>query len=408
MTHVATQGSSHAFSSSPALGDVTRSAARDHCPFMPVFGAPQVMFVRGEGTQLWDVNGKRYLDFLSGISVTSLGHSHPRIADAIAEQAHTLLHVSNFFANPVATRAAVLVDELLGGGGQVFFCNSGAEANEAGIKLARRFGGRGRHKVVSMLGSFHGRTLAALAATGQPAKHEPFQPMPEGFVHVPFGDLAALDAAVDGSVAAVLVECVQGEGGVVPASDEWLRAVRALCTERGALMMIDEVQTGFARTGDWFSFQHAGIRPDVVMLAKAMGNGMPVGALWAPREIAKVFAPGDHGSTYSGTALATAAVCAVIEIMREIDAPRLAREKGEMIAAHLHKIPAVKSVRGRGLLLGVELGERADAKAKQAALLQRGLVTNAVTATALRLAPPITVGHDEIAEAMSMMAEVLS
>lgn len=408
MTHVATQGSSHAFASSPALGDVTRSSAREHCPFMPVFGAPQVMFVRGEGTQLWDVNGKRYLDFLSGISVTSLGHSHPRIADAIAEQAHTLLHVSNFFANPVATRAAVLVDELLGGGGQVFFCNSGAEANEAGIKLARKFGGRGRHKVVSMLGSFHGRTLAALAATGQPAKHEPFQPMPEGFVHVPFGDLSALDAAVDGSVAAVLVECVQGEGGVVPASDEWLRAVRKLCSERGALMMIDEVQTGFARTGDWFAFQHAGIRPDVVMLAKAMGNGMPVGALWAPREIAKVFSPGDHGSTYSGTALATAAVCAVIEIMCEIDAPRLAREKGEMIAAHLHKMPAVKSVRGRGLLLGVELGEGADAKAKQAALLQRGLVTNAVTPTALRLAPPITVSHDEIAEAMSMMAEVLS
>lgn len=403
-----TAGSSHAFASSPVLADATRTAARDHCPFMPVFGAPQVMFVRGEGTQLWDVDGKRYLDFLSGISVTSLGHSHPRIADAIAEQAHTLLHVSNFFANPVATRAAVLVDELLGGGGQVFFCNSGAEANEAGIKLARKFGGRGRHKVVSMLGSFHGRTLAALAATGQPAKHEPFQPIPEGFVHVPFGDMAALDAAVDGSVAAVLVECVQGEGGVVPATNEWLRAVRNLCSERGALMMIDEVQTGFARTGDWFAFQHAGIRPDVVMLAKAMGNGVPVGALWAPREIAKVFVPGDHGSTYSGTALATAAVCAVVEIMREIDAPRLAREKGEMVTAHLRKIPAVKSVRGRGLLLGVELGEGADAKAKQLALLQRGLVTNAVTPTALRLAPPITVSHDEIAEAMTMMSEVLA
>jgi len=403
----ATSTAKHAFSGAPALTESVGSAT-DHCPFMPVFGAPQVMFVRGEGTQLWDVNGKRYLDFLSGISVTSLGHANPRIADAIAEQAHTLLHVSNFFANPVAARAAVMVDQLLGGGGQVFFCNSGAEANEAGIKLARKFGGRGRHKVVSMLGSFHGRTLAALAATGQPAKHEPFQPMPEGFVHVPFGDLPALDKAVDGSVAAVLVECVQGEGGVIPASDEWLRAVRAMCTERGALMMIDEVQTGFARTGDWFAFQHAGILPDVVMLAKAMGNGMPVGALWAPREIAKVFSPGDHGSTYSGTALATAAVCAVIEQMQEIDAPRLAREKGELITAHLRKLPAVKSVRGRGLLLGVELGEGVDAKAKQASLLERGLVTNAVTATALRLAPPITVTHDEINEALDMIAEVLS
>ena len=379
-----------------------------HCPFMPVFGAPQVMFVRGEGTQLWDASGKRYLDFLSGISVTSLGHSHPVVADAIAEQAHTLLHVSNFFANPVATRAAVLVDELLGGGGQVFFCNSGAEANEAGIKLARKFGGRGRHKVVSMLGSFHGRTLAALAATGQPAKHEPFQPMPEGFVHLPFGDLSALSAAVDGSVAAVLVECVQGEGGVIPASNEWLQGVRALCTERGALLMVDEVQTGFARTGDWFAFQHAGVQPDVVMLAKAMGNGMPVGALWARRDIASVFKPGDHGSTYSGTALATAAVCAVIEVMREIDAPRLAREKGEYLTTQLRTMPKVHDVRGRGLLLGVEFGAAADAKAVQVELLARGLVTNAVTATALRLAPPITVTVDEIDEALSLLREVLA
>ncbi|MFZ9705689.1 MAG: aspartate aminotransferase family protein [Ilumatobacteraceae bacterium] len=395
---------SHAFSASPAVA----AMAGAHCPFMPVFGAPQVMFVRGEGTQLWDASGKRYLDFLSGISVTSLGHSHPVVADAIAEQAHTLLHVSNFFANPVATRAAVLVDELLGGGGQVFFCNSGAEANEAGIKLARKFGGRGRHKVVSMLGSFHGRTLAALAATGQPAKHEPFQPMPEGFVHVPFGDLSALSAAVDGSVAAVLVECVQGEGGVIPASNEWLQGVRALCTERGALLMVDEVQTGFARTGDWFAFQHAGVQPDVVMLAKAMGNGMPVGALWARRDIASVFKPGDHGSTYSGTALATAAVCAVIEVMREIDAPRLAREKGEYLTTQLRTMPKVHDVRGRGLLLGVEFGTAADAKAVQVELLARGLVTNAVTATALRLAPPITVTVDEIDEALSLLREVLA
>jgi len=259
-----------------------------------------------------------------------------------------------------------------------------------------------------MLGSFHGRTLAALAATGQPAKHEPFQPMPEGFVHVPFGDLSALSAAVDGSVAAVLVECVQGEGGVIPASNEWLQGVRALCTERGALLMVDEVQTGFARTGDWFAFQHAGVQPDVVMLAKAMGNGMPVGALWARRDIASVFKPGDHGSTYSGTALATAAVCAVIEVMREIDAPRLAREKGEYLTTQLRTMPKVHDVRGRGLLLGVEFGAAADAKAVQVELLARGLVTNAVTATALRLAPPITVTVDEIDEALSLLREVLA
>lgn len=397
----------HRFLAADAVRDLVAGPAGEHCPFLPVFGAPAVMFVRGEGTQLWDADGKRYLDFLSGIAVTSLGHAHPGVARAIADQAQRLLHVSNFFANPVAARAAVMVDELLGGGGQVFFCNSGAEANEAAIKLARKFGGRSRHRVVSMLGSFHGRTLAALAATGQPAKHEPFQPMPEGFAHVPFGDIDALDRAVDASVAAVLIECVQGEGGVIVADDAYLRAVRQLCTERGALLIIDEVQTGFARTGAWFAFQHAGIEPDAVTLAKAMGNGVPVGALWARREVGSVFVPGDHGSTYSGTALATSAVIAVIEAMRELNAPQRARDMGALLTERLRRLPGVVDVRGKGLLLGVELGPDADAKHVVAALLERGLVANAVTATAVRLAPPITVSAAEIDEAVAIFAEVL-
>ena len=397
----------HRFLAADAVRDLVAGPAGEHCLFLPVFGAPAVMFVRGEGTQLWDADGKRYLDFLSGIAVTSLGHAHPGVARAIADQAQRLLHVSNFFANPVAARAAVMVDELLGGGGQVFFCNSGAEANEAAIKLARKFGGRSRHRVVSMLGSFHGRTLAALAATGQPAKHEPFQPMPEGFAHVPFGDIDALDRAVDASVAAVLIECVQGEGGVIVADDAYLRAVRQLCTERGALLVIDEVQTGFARTGAWFAFQHAGIEPDAVTLAKAMGNGVPVGALWARREVGSVFVPGDHGSTYSGTALATSAVIAVIEAMRELNAPQRARDMGALLTERLRRLPGVVDVRGKGLLLGVELGPDADAKHVVAALLERGLVANAVTATAVRLAPPITVSVAEIDEAVAIFAEVL-
>ena len=272
-----------------------------HCPFMPVFGAPSVMFVRGLGTELWDSGGKRYLDFLCGIAVTSLGHSNPAVARAIADQASTLLHVSNFFSNPVATETAVMLNELFHGAtgqwGQTFFCNSGAEANEAAIKLARKFGGRGRHVVVSAFGSFHGRTLAALAATGQPAKHEPFQPMPEGFRHVAWGDLDELRAAIDPAVSAVLIEPIQGEGGVNPATVEYFRGIRELCDERGLLMIVDEVQTGFARTGKWFGFEHFGVVPDVVTLAKAMGNGMPVGACWARREVAAVFQPGDHGST---------------------------------------------------------------------------------------------------------------
>ena len=385
--------------------------AQQHCPFIPVFGAPQVMFARGSGTELWDTDGKRYLDFLCGIAVTSLGHANPAVAEAICHQANTLLHVSNFFSNPVATEAAVKLNALLheacGEVGQVFFCNSGAEANEAALKLARKFGGRGRHVVVSAYGSFHGRTLAALAATGQPAKHEPFQPMPEGFRHVPFNDLAALEAAIDPTVAAVLLEPVQGEGGVVPADAQYLRDVRELCDERGLLLMLDEVQTGFARTGEWFGFQHAGVRPDVVTLAKAMGNGFPVGALWARREVAAVFQPGDHGSTYSGTAIAAAAVIAVIDEMRRIDAPRLARERGAELAAALRTLPGVSEVRGAGLLLAAELAAGIDAKAVYVGALERGLVTNAVNSTAIRLAPPITVSSAEITEAVTILGDVL-
>ena len=403
---------SHAFSESKTAGALLN--ARPSCPFMPVFGAPQVMFERGQGTQLWDVNGKRYLDFLCGIAVTSLGHSNPIVASAISQQANTLLHVSNFFANPVATQTALMVDKLLSeacgenaGYGQVFFCNSGAEANEAGIKLARKFGGRGKHVVVSALGSFHGRTLAALAATGQPEKHEPFAPMPEGFRHVVFNDIASLESALDETVAAVLLETIQGEGGVVPASVEYLQAARKMCTDRGILLMIDEVQTGFARTGKWFGFEHAKIKPDVVMLAKAMGNGMPIGALWASQQVASVFKPGDHGSTYSGTALATAAARATMQLMIEMNAPEVVMQKGAELTAKLQTIGGVINVRGRGLLLAAELSPELDAKKVASQLLDRGLVVNGVTSHALRLAPPFTVSSEEIDEAIAIMKTVL-
>ncbi len=384
----------------------------DMCPFMPVFGPPQVTFVRGRGTELWDSEGRRYLDFLTGLAVVSLGHSHPAIAEAVASQARTLLHVSNFFANPVATEAAVMVNALLesatGQRGQTFFCNSGAEANECALKLARKFGGRGRHVVVSAYGSFHGRTLATLAATGQPAKHEPFQPMPDGFRHVAWGSLDELAGAIDPSVSAVIIEPVQGEGGVNPATAEYFRGIRRLCDERGMLMIVDEVQTGFGRTGRWFGFEHFGVVPDVVTMAKAMGNGFPVGACWARKDVASVFQPGDHGSTYSGTAIATAAVRAVITEMQRIDAPALAVNQGARLRAGLTAIPAVKEVRGLGLLLAAELGPGADAKTASTTLLSRGLVTNAVTATALRFAPPLTVSDAEVDEAIDLVRDVLS
>ncbi|MEO5725123.1 MAG: aspartate aminotransferase family protein [Ilumatobacteraceae bacterium] len=380
-------------------------------PFIPVFAPATTTFVRGSGTELWDDSGKRYLDFLGGLAVISLGHCHPAVTAALTAQAQKLWHVSNLFANEVAVDAAYqltgLIEEQTGADGQVFFCNSGAEANEAALKLARKFGGRGRHTVVSAYGSFHGRTLATLAATGQPAKHEPFHPMPDGFRHVVFNDIDALAASVDPAVSAVLLEPVQGEGGVIPADPQYLRDVRALCDERGLLLIIDEVQTGFGRTGEWFGFQHSGIVPDVFTMAKGIGNGFPVGAVWAKREVASVFQPGDHGSTFSGTALATSVVRAVIAEMRSIDAPRLAAEQGAYLTARLLELPGVASVRGTGLLIAAELADGRDAKAAYAALMELGLVTNAVTATALRLAPPLTVSTAEIDEAVAMIATVV-
>jgi predicted acetylornithine/succinylornithine family transaminase len=384
----------------------------EHCPFMPVFGAPAISIERGAGTEVWDTSGKRYLDFLSGIAVVSLGHANPVIAEAIGRQAKKLVHVSNFFANPQATAAAVKVNELLreatGHPGQLFFTNSGAESNECALKLARKWGGHGRHTVVSAFGSFHGRTLATLAATGQPAKHEPFAPMPEGFKHVAWGDLEAMEAAVDGSVAAVLIEPIQGEGGVLPAPPGYLRGIRELCDAVGALMIVDEIQTGFARTGRWFGFEHEGVGPDVVTLAKAMGNGMPIGACWARTDVAGVFRPGDHGSTYSGTALATAAVSAVIDEMRRIDAPALAARRGEHFTTMLLDIPQVESVRGAGLLLGAQLTDGIDAPAVYRSLLDRGLICNAVNASTLRFAPPLTVSEAELAEAAALVRTTLT
>ena len=380
-------------------------------PMMPVFAPPPVTFERGSGTELWDVDGNRYLDFLGGLAVVSLGHANPVVADAVADQARRLWHVSNLFANPVALDAARrlvdLVHEVTGAEGKVFFTNSGAEAVECAIKLARKHGGHHRHRVVSAVGSFHGRTLAALAATGQPSKHEAFAPLPQGFSHVAWGDADAAASAIDATVAAVLIEPIQGEGGVNVAPPGYLAVLRRRCDDTGALLMLDEIQTGMARTGAWFGFQHDGVVPDVIMLAKGIGNGMPIGACWARREIAASFQPGDHGSTYSGTALATSAVGAVIAEMRRLDAPALATSRGRRFSEALRSTPGVAHVRGRGLLLAAEL-DRHDARTVNADLLRHRVVANAVTPTALRFAPPLTVSEEQIDEAVAAVAEVLS
>jgi predicted acetylornithine/succinylornithine family transaminase len=380
---------------------------------MPTYPVPAVTFVRGEGSRLYDADGKAYLDFLGGLAVTSLGHAHPAVADAIADQARTLLHVCNLYGTTPGPEVAATLDRLIGGGvtpagGKIFFCNSGAEANECAFKLARRWAGPGRYAVVSAYGSFHGRTLATLHATGQPQKHEPFQPLPEGFRHVALGDVDALDRAVDPSVvAAVLLEPIQGEGGVNIPPAGYLADVRRLCDERGVLLIMDEVQTGLGRTGKWFGFQHEGIRPDVVTMAKALGNGMPIGACWARSEVADAFRPGDHGTTFGGQPLATAAARAVLKVMEDEDVPTRAERAGARLAAGLRELPDVTSVRGRGLLLAAELGSL-DARAVASAALDAGLVVNPVTPTAIRLAPSLLVTDDELDEALAILDKVLS
>lgn len=383
-------------------------AGLDHCPFMPTYGVPSVQFVSGSGLRLVDGEGRSYLDFLSGIAVTGLGHAHPEIADAISEQARTLVHVSNLFGTVPGAEVALTLDRLLGGGGQVFFTNSGAEAVECAIKLARRYGGHGRHSIISAYGSFHGRTLGALAATGQPAKWEGFQPLPEGFRHVVWNDLEAIEAAIDPTVTAIMLEPIQGEGGVNPATAAYFEGVRRLCDEHGLLFIVDEIQTGLGRTGEWFGFQHFGVEPDVVMVAKALGNGMPIGACWARREVAGAFTAGDHGTTYGGQPLAASAARATLAILERINAPQLAEHAGAYLRDRLNAVAGVTEVRGLGLLLAAQLVDGLDAKAVVAGCLQAGLVLNAVSPTSIRFAPPLIVTRADIDEAIDILAAVLS
>jgi acetylornithine/N-succinyldiaminopimelate aminotransferase len=381
---------------------------------MRTYPEPPVTFVRGAGTMLYDAAGTEYLDFITGLAVVSLGHSHPAVAEAVATQARTLSHVSNLYGNTIGPEVALTIDRLINGGtgqagGQVFFTNSGAEANECALKLARRWAGSGRHVVISAGNSFHGRTLATLTATGQPEKHAPFLPLPEGFVHVPYDDIDALGNAMDDhadTVAGVLLEPLQGEGGVMVPSSDYLGAVRALCTDRHALLMLDEVQTGLGRTGHWFAFLAQGLAPDVVTMAKALGNGMPVGACWARAEVAAAFGPGDHGSTFGGQPLAMAAVRATLAVMEAEDVCGRARRSGARLRDGLAALPGVESVRGAGLLLAAQL-TAPTAKEIAAAALEAGLLVNPVRPDAIRAAPPLLVSEAEIDAALAILGKVM-
>jgi acetylornithine/N-succinyldiaminopimelate aminotransferase len=372
---------------------------------MATYPPQTVTFVEGRGSELWDDHGNRYLDFLSGLAVTGLGHAHPRVTEAIATQAARLTHVSNLFATGPGPELAATIDRLVGGGGRVFFGNSGAEANEAALKLARKWAGDGRFVVVTAKGSFHGRTLATLHATGQFAKHVGFEPLPEGFRHVEWNNLDALTESITPDVAAVLLEPIQGEGGVQPADIEYLQGVEALCRERNILFMVDEIQTGLGRTGEWFAFQGYGVTPDVVTIAKALGNGFPIGATWARDAVASAFVPGDHGSTFGGQPLAAATALRVLEIMIEMDAPERARQAGLRLRRGLESIEYVSEVRGAGLLLAAELTTPV-AKVVAERALTAGLIVNAVTPSALRLAPPLIITDEEIDEAISILKGV--
>jgi len=361
-----------------------------------------VEFVRGEGPLLWDAEGNEYLDFLCGISVTSLGHCHPAVLAAVRDQAGRLMHASNlFYTEPAMRLAERLAARSLGG--KVFLCNSGAEANEAAIKLARK--ARRGGDVVVVHGAFHGRTYGALSATPQEAKQAPFAPLVPGFRAVE-ADAAALAAAVDDRTAAVLLEPIQGESGVHPLDLELLRAARSACDEHGAALIFDEIQTGMGRTGTMWAYEQSGVVPDAMTLAKALGGGMPIGALVTGERLADVLEPGDHGSTFAGGPVACAAALAALQTTDDEELLARVRETGEALAEQLGGLPHVSSVRGRGLMLACRLDVAAPDVVRRALLEQR-LVLNATGADTIRLLPPLTIGREHVEDAVARLGAVL-
>ncbi|MCX5046443.1 acetylornithine transaminase [Aldersonia sp. NBC_00410] len=361
------------------------------------YGVPKVALVRGQGAVLYDADGKQYLDLLGGIAVNILGHGHPAIVDAVTTQMTTLGHVSNLYASEPAIE---LAEQLLGHlgaevSGRVFLCNSGTEANEAAFKLARL---TGRPKIVAAEKAFHGRTMGALALTGQPDKRAPFEPMPPGVQHIPYGDLAALDAAVDADTAAVFLEPIMGESGVIVPPEGYLAAARRITSERGALLCLDEVQTGIARTGWFYAHQAVGIVPDVITLAKGLGGGMPIGACIATGAAAELFAPGKHGTTFGGNPVCAAAALAVLRTIAKEDLLSRADSLGKSIASGIEALghPLVDHVRGAGLLLGIVLTDAKAARVETAAR-EAGYLVNAPAPDVIRLAPPLVL-TDEQAE----------
>jgi len=369
------------------------------------YGQPSITLVKGKGILVTDADGKTYLDFLGGIATNILGHAHPAIVKAVTRQISALSHVSNFYAHPNAIALAEKLTAMTGDkSAKVFFCQSGAEANEAAFKLSRR---TGKVRVVAAQGAFHGRTMGALSLTGQPSKREPFLPLIKGVKHVPFGDIDAMRKAISKKTAMVIIEPIMGEAGVIVPPADYLQDLRNLCDKNGTLLVIDAVQTGIGRTGDWFGYEYSGIRPDVITLAKGLGGGLPLGAMIALGNAAELFQPGDHGSTFGGNPVTTAAGLAAIEFIETRDILSKVQKQGEHLIQELALIPGVKEVRGAGLLIGIEL-ESLKASDVSDAMREAGVLVNAANSTTIRIAPALIVTDAQITKFISIFRKVIS
>lgn len=373
-------------------------------------GERLALLTRGEGSHVWDDQEQRYLDFLAGIAVNSIGHAHPVFVEAVAKQAATLSHVSNYFATPPQLELAARLKRLAGAGidGRAYFSNSGAEANEAAFKLARLHGGSERPRIIALENAFHGRTMGSLAMTAKATMRAPFEPMPGGVEHIP-ATIEALDQAMDDRVAALIVEPIQGEAGVVELPEGYLAAARSLTLKHGALLIIDEIQTGAGRTGEWFGFSHEGITPDAITLAKGIGGGFPIGALVTYGAASSLFTPGSHGSTFGGNPLGTAVANAVLAEIENAGLVENASRRGAQLKSLIESIdtPLIDEVRGRGLLIGVGLIAPVAAGVVAAAQ-ERGLIVNAANPSTVRIAPALTIGDAEIEEFQTLFTAALA
>lgn len=389
---------------------MTSMLEREASAVMQTYGRTPVVFTQGSGCWLTDETGKTYLDFLTGLAVVSVGHANPRVAAAVASQMATLVHVSNLYVTEPMVRLAERLNAL-SGLDRTFFANCGATANEAAIKLARRWGqttkGPECYEVISLLDSFHGRSLATLAATGQPAKQATFEPLPPGFHQVPPAEIDKLADAIGPTTAAVMIETTQGEGGVVPLPAEYLQELRALCDDRDVLLIVDDVQAGVGRTGTWFSWQQLGFEPDIATTAKALANGLPIGACMATEAVAAAFRPGDHATTFGGGPAVCAAAHAVLDEIESRDLLTNTLQRSDQLRAGLGALDGVEAVRGRGLLLAAVLSEPRAAEVAAAAL-EAGLIVNAVRLDAVRFAPPLTVSSSEVSDALDRFSGALA